>query len=93
MKPQAREESVFFSQSVTPSQKYSQRGSKGEVVVSFGAVQGARWTGTTDPGAGVQVEVLEMPDESLRCSYKYMFQRLRDVRDGTHRLQFIPVFI
>lgn len=69
-----------FSPSVTPSQKYSQRGSKGEVVVSFGAVQGARWTGRTDPGAGVQVELLDRPDESLRCGYKYMFQRLRDVR-------------
>ncbi|XP_054889968.1 DNA polymerase alpha subunit B [Poeciliopsis prolifica] len=70
-----------FSPSVTPSQKYSQRGGKGEVVVSFGAVQGARWTGRKDPGAGVQVKLLERPEESLRSGYKYMFQRLRDVRN------------
>ncbi|KAM4733217.1 DNA polymerase alpha subunit B [Anableps anableps] len=70
-----------FSPSATPSQKYSQRGSKGEVVVSFGAVQGARWMGRKDPGAGVQVDLLGGPDESLRSSYKYMFQRLRDVRN------------
>ncbi|MEQ2315336.1 DNA polymerase alpha subunit B [Ameca splendens] len=63
------------------SQKYSQRGSKGEVVVTFGAVQGARWTGRKDPGAGVQVNLLEGPEDSLRSSYKYMFQRLRDVRN------------
>ncbi|PWA22338.1 hypothetical protein CCH79_00012584 [Gambusia affinis] len=70
-----------FSPSVTPSQKYSQRSGKGEVVVSFGAVQGARWTGRKDPGAGVQVNLLEQPEESLRSGYKYMFQRLRDVRN------------
>ncbi|XP_038142556.1 DNA polymerase alpha subunit B [Cyprinodon tularosa] len=70
-----------FSPSVTPSHKYSQRGSKGEVVVTFGAVQGARWTGRKDPGAGVQVDLLEGPEDSLRSSYKYMFQRLRDVRN------------
>ncbi|KAM4586184.1 DNA polymerase alpha subunit B [Fundulus diaphanus] len=70
-----------FSPNPTPSQKYSQRGSKGEVVVTFGAVQGTRWTGRKDPGAGVQVDLLEGPEDSLRSSYKYMFQRLRDVRD------------
>ncbi|CAJ1058492.1 DNA polymerase alpha subunit B [Xyrichtys novacula] len=70
-----------FSPSATPSQKYSQRGAKGEVVVSFGAVQGTRWTGRKAPGAGVQLELLEGPEESLRCSYKYMFQRQRDVRN------------
>ncbi|KAK5600426.1 hypothetical protein CRENBAI_021723 [Crenichthys baileyi] len=70
-----------FSPSLTPSQKYNQRGSKGEVVVTFGAVQGARWTGRKDPGAGVQVNLLEGPEDSLLSSYKYMFQRLRDVRN------------
>uniref|UniRef100_A0A3B4ZWM0 DNA polymerase alpha subunit B n=1 Tax=Stegastes partitus TaxID=144197 RepID=A0A3B4ZWM0_9TELE len=70
-----------FSPSATPSQKYSQRGGKGEVVVTFGAVQGTRWVGRKNPGAGVQPELLEGPDDSLRCSYKYMFQRLRDVRN------------
>ncbi|KAL6117567.1 pola2 [Pungitius sinensis] len=70
-----------FSPSATPSQKYSQRGAKGEVVVSFGVVQGTRWAGRQTPGAGVQLELLEGPEDSLRCSYKYMFQRLRDVRN------------
>lgn len=70
-----------FSPSATPSQKYSQRGGKGEVVVTFGAVQGTRWSGRKDPGASIQLELLEGPEESLRCSYKYMFQRLRDVRN------------
>uniref|UniRef100_A0A3Q2NSA9 DNA polymerase alpha subunit B n=1 Tax=Fundulus heteroclitus TaxID=8078 RepID=A0A3Q2NSA9_FUNHE len=70
-----------FSPNPTPSQKYSQRGSRGEVVVTFGAVQGTRWTGRKDPGSGVQVDLLEGPEDSLRSSYKYMFQRLRDVRD------------
>ncbi|XP_069550593.1 DNA polymerase alpha subunit B isoform X1 [Brachyistius frenatus] len=70
-----------FSPSSTPSQKYSHRGAKGEVVVTFGAVQGTRWLGRKDPGAGVQLDLLEGPEDSLRCSYKYMFQRLRDVRN------------
>lgn len=70
-----------FSPSATPSQKYSQRGGKGEVVVTFGAVQGTRWVGRKSPGVGVQLELLEGPEDSLRCSYKYMFQRLRDVRN------------
>lgn len=70
-----------FSPSTTPSQKYSQRGGKGEVVVTFGAVQGARWVGRKNPGAGVQLQLLEGPEDSLQCSYKYMFQRLRDIRN------------
>lgn len=73
---------LFLFGSSTPSPKYSQRGGKGEVVVTFGAVQGTRWVGRKDPGAGVQVELLERPEDSLRCSYKFMFQRLRDVRNG-----------
>lgn len=70
-----------FSPSLTPSQKYSQRGGKGEVVVSFGAVQGTRWMGRSSPGAGVQLDLLEGPEETLTNSYKFMFQRLRDVRN------------
>uniref|UniRef100_A0A3Q3VXS9 DNA polymerase alpha subunit B n=1 Tax=Mola mola TaxID=94237 RepID=A0A3Q3VXS9_MOLML len=70
-----------FSSSVTPSLKYSQRGGKGEVVASFGTVQGTRWAGRKAPGAGVQLELLEGPEDTLQCSYKYMFQRLRDIRD------------
>lgn len=71
-----------FIYSVTPSMKYSQRGGKGEVVVTFGAVQGTRWAGKKALGSGVQLELLEGPEYSLHCSYKYMFQRLRDVRNG-----------
>nr|XP_057918755.1 DNA polymerase alpha subunit B isoform X2 [Doryrhamphus excisus] len=67
-----------FSPSTTPSHKYSRRGGKGEVVVSFGAAQGARWTGSKAAGADIQLDLLE---DSLRCGYKYMFQRLRDVRN------------
>lgn len=70
-----------FSPSLTPSQKYNQRGGKGEVVVSFGVVQGTRWTGQSSPGAGVQIDLLEGPHETLTSSYKFMFQRLRDVRN------------
>ncbi|XP_053735684.1 DNA polymerase alpha subunit B [Synchiropus splendidus] len=70
-----------FSPSVTPSQNYSQRGGKGEVVATFGAVQGTRWVGRKTPGTGIQLEQLEGPEYSLRSSYKYMFQRLRDVRN------------
>ncbi|XP_058505261.1 DNA polymerase alpha subunit B [Solea solea] len=70
-----------FSPSATPSQKYSQRGGKGEVVVTFGAVQGTRWVGKRSPGADVPLELLEGSEDSLSCSYKYMFQRLRDVRN------------
>ncbi|XP_034399416.1 DNA polymerase alpha subunit B [Cyclopterus lumpus] len=70
-----------FSPSTTPSQKYSQRGGKGEVAVSFGVVQGTRWASRKNLGAGVQLQLLEGPEDSLGCSYKYMFQRLRDVRN------------
>lgn len=52
------------------------------MVATFGAVQGTRWAGTKALGADIQVELLEGPEDSLRCSYKYMFQRLRDVRNG-----------
>lgn len=70
----------FFFFSVTPSLKYSQRGGKGEVVVTFGAVQGTRWVGRKS-GAAVPVELLEGLEDS-QSSYKYMFQRLRDIRNG-----------
>lgn len=70
-----------FSPSLTPSQKYSQRVGKGEVVVSFGVVQGTRWTGRSSPGAGFQLDLLEGSDDTLNKSYKFMFQRLRDVRN------------
>lgn len=65
--------------SATPSQKYSTRGGRGEVVSSFGVVQGPRWSGK---GQNVSVELLEGKEDSLTSSYKYMFQRLRDIREG-----------
>ncbi|MCJ8734764.1 hypothetical protein PDJAM_G00239210 [Pangasius djambal] len=68
-----------FSPCATPSQKYSMRSARGEVVATFGAVQGPRWTGKGQ--TAVQVELLESREDSLTSSYKYMFQRLRDVRD------------
>uniref|UniRef100_A0A672KSU4 DNA polymerase alpha subunit B n=1 Tax=Sinocyclocheilus grahami TaxID=75366 RepID=A0A672KSU4_SINGR len=68
-----------FSSSATPSQKYGTRCGRGEVVSSFGAVQGPRWTGKGQ--SAVRVEMLEGGENSLISSYKYMFQRLRDVRD------------
>uniref|UniRef100_A0A3B3ZTL9 DNA polymerase alpha subunit B n=1 Tax=Periophthalmus magnuspinnatus TaxID=409849 RepID=A0A3B3ZTL9_9GOBI len=67
---------------LTPSQKYSQRGGKGEVVVSFGLVQGTRWMGRSSPGIGVQLELLEGPEVTLTSSYKFMFQRLRDIHNA-----------
>ncbi|XP_046875577.1 DNA polymerase alpha subunit B [Hypomesus transpacificus] len=69
-----------FSPCATPSQKYSQRGAKGEVVVNLGSVQGTFWTGRKGQTRGVRLELLE-GEETLLASYKYMFQRLRDVRN------------
>ncbi|RXN34576.1 DNA polymerase alpha subunit B [Labeo rohita] len=68
-----------FSPSATPSQKYGMRGGRGEVVATFGTVQGPRWMGKGQ--SAVRVEMLEGGENSLISSYKYMFQRLRDVRD------------
>ncbi|XP_072293785.1 DNA polymerase alpha subunit B [Eucyclogobius newberryi] len=70
-----------FSPSLTPSQKYSQRGGKGEVVVSFGLVQGTRWMGRSCAGVGVQLDLLEGQEDALTSNYKFMFQRLRDIRN------------
>uniref|UniRef100_A0A8C5GTY1 DNA polymerase alpha subunit B n=1 Tax=Gouania willdenowi TaxID=441366 RepID=A0A8C5GTY1_GOUWI len=70
-----------FSPSATPSQKYSHRLGKGEVVVKHGDVQEARWRGPKDPRPQLQLEFLEEPEDSLDSSYKYMFQSLRDIRN------------
>lgn len=56
------------------------RSARGEVVATFGEVQGPRWTGKGQ--TTVHVELLEGHEDSLTSSYKYMSQRLRDVRDG-----------
>ncbi|TRY88882.1 hypothetical protein DNTS_021980 [Danionella cerebrum] len=67
-----------FSPSATPSQKYGMRGGRGEVVSTFGTVQGPHWKGKGR--SDVKVQMLD-GENSLISSYKYMFQRLRDVRD------------
>uniref|UniRef100_A0A8D0CFT8 DNA polymerase alpha subunit B n=1 Tax=Scleropages formosus TaxID=113540 RepID=A0A8D0CFT8_SCLFO len=69
-----------FSAGLTPSQKYSSRGARGEVVSTFGTVQGTRWVGKKGKNA-IRVELLEGQDQSLGSSYKFMFQRLRDIRN------------
>ncbi|KAJ8246931.1 hypothetical protein GJAV_G00256910 [Gymnothorax javanicus] len=69
-----------FSPSVTPSQKYSARGGRGEVVSTYGTAQSAQWTGQRAQGP-IRVELLEGPEQSLVSSYKFMFQRLRDIRN------------
>lgn len=61
-------------------------------MVTFGAVQGTRWAGRKALGAGVQLELLEGPEDSLRCSYKYMFQRLRDIRNGKQARLSLKLF-
>ncbi|XP_062854567.1 DNA polymerase alpha subunit B isoform X2 [Trichomycterus rosablanca] len=68
-----------FSPCATTPQKYSMRGAKGEVVATHGSVQGSPWMGKGQ--TAVQLELLEGGEDSLTSSYKYMFQRLRDVRD------------
>ncbi|XP_036114425.1 DNA polymerase alpha subunit B isoform X5 [Molossus molossus] len=68
-----------FSPSATPSQKYNSRNNRGEVVTSFGSAQGVSWSGRG--GAGViSLKVLGCP-ESLTGSYKFMFQKLADIRE------------
>ncbi|XP_072277507.1 DNA polymerase alpha subunit B isoform X2 [Pyxicephalus adspersus] len=68
-----------FSPSATPSQKYSSRGNRGEVVTSYGEVQGTSWSGGS--GTNTLVELVTPQMESLNKPYKYMFQKLTDVRD------------
>ncbi|XP_062381059.1 DNA polymerase alpha subunit B isoform X1 [Sardina pilchardus] len=69
-----------FSPCATPSQKYSVRGSRGEVVSTFGESQDQRWSGQKGQRE-VSVRPLLSGEDALTSSYKYMFQRLRDVRD------------
>ncbi|NXH37582.1 DPOA2 polymerase, partial [Dicaeum eximium] len=66
-----------FSPSVTPSQKYSSRGGRGEVVASFGSSVPA-WSGG---GGGCSVRVFGCPEQSLSKPYKFMFQKALDVRE------------
>ncbi|XP_078062947.1 uncharacterized protein LOC144488721, partial [Mustelus asterias] len=73
-----------FSPSATPSQKYSSRGNRGEVVASFGTAQGASWRGMG--GRTASVQLLLAPEDCITKRFKYMFQKLRDVRDGNYPL-------
>ncbi|NXD46200.1 DPOA2 polymerase, partial [Copsychus sechellarum] len=66
-----------FSPSVTPSQKYSSRGGRGEVVASLGSVPGGAWSGR----GGCSARVFGEPGQSLGRGYKFMFQRALDVRE------------
>ncbi|XP_040826879.1 DNA polymerase alpha subunit B [Ochotona curzoniae] len=68
-----------FSPSATPSQKYSSRNNQGEVVASFGSVQGVSWSGKGGAG-NMSLKVLGYP-EPLTGSYKSMFQKLPDIRE------------
>ncbi|KAM5319243.1 DNA polymerase alpha subunit B isoform 1-T1 [Glossophaga mutica] len=68
-----------FSPSATPSQKYNSRNNRGEVVTAFGSAQGVSWSGRGGTGV-ISLKVLGSP-ESLTGSYKFMFQKLPDVRE------------
>uniref|UniRef100_A0A8C3SE12 DNA polymerase alpha subunit B n=1 Tax=Chelydra serpentina TaxID=8475 RepID=A0A8C3SE12_CHESE len=68
-----------FSPSATPSQKYGSRSNRGEVVTSFGSVQDKSWSGKG--GHGSSVKLFGPPEQSLTRSYKFMFQKFRDIRE------------
>ncbi|CAM5154815.1 unnamed protein product [Natator depressus] len=68
-----------FSPSATPSQKYGSRSNRGEVVTSFGSVQGTSWSGKG--GHGSSVKLFGPPEQSLTKSYKFMFQKFHDIRE------------
>ncbi|NWT62869.1 DPOA2 polymerase, partial [Erythrocercus mccallii] len=67
-----------FSPSVTPSQKYSCRGGRGEVVASFGSVRGLAWSGR----GGCSVRAFGCPEQNLSKPYKFMFQQALGVREA-----------
>ncbi|XP_031799189.1 DNA polymerase alpha subunit B isoform X1 [Sarcophilus harrisii] len=68
-----------FSPSVTPSQKYSSRSSRGEVVASFGSTQGMSWSGKGG-SSPLSVKVLDAA-RALTGNYKSMFQKFTDIRE------------
>ncbi|XP_057409342.1 DNA polymerase alpha subunit B isoform X5 [Balaenoptera acutorostrata] len=68
-----------FSPSATPSQKYSSRSNRGEVVASFGSAQVMSWSGR-EGASNISLKVLGYP-EPLTGSYKSMFQKLPDIRE------------
>ncbi|XP_031443324.1 DNA polymerase alpha subunit B-like [Clupea harengus] len=69
-----------FSPCATPSQKYSVRSTRGEVVSTFGEAQDKLWSAQKGQRS-VSVMPLLSGEDALTSSYKYMFQRLRDIRD------------
>ncbi|XP_029468187.1 DNA polymerase alpha subunit B isoform X2 [Rhinatrema bivittatum] len=68
-----------FSPSATPSQKYGSRSNRGEVVISFNMVQGISWSG--HGGKNTNVKLFISTDELLTKTYRFMFQKLLDVRE------------
>ncbi|XP_077185336.1 DNA polymerase alpha subunit B [Paroedura picta] len=68
-----------LSPSATPSQKYTSRGNRGEVVTSFGSVQGTSWSG--NGGSPTSVKLFSSAEESLTKRYKFMFQKLFENRE------------
>ncbi|XP_069750264.1 DNA polymerase alpha subunit B isoform X2 [Narcine bancroftii] len=68
-----------FSPSPTPSQKYSSRTNRGEVVTSFGTVKGSTWRGMG--GRSASVQLLTAPEDSITKRFKYMFQKIFDIRE------------
>ncbi|MBN3314012.1 DPOA2 polymerase, partial [Atractosteus spatula] len=77
--PRALLSPASFSPSVASSQKYGARAGRGDVVASLGAVEGASWSGRGGPR--VAVRPLVGAEGSLSHPYKFMFQKLRDIRD------------
>ncbi|XP_069866006.1 DNA polymerase alpha subunit B [Dipodomys merriami] len=68
-----------FSPSATPSPKYNSRNNRGEVVNTFGWSQGVCWSGRGGAG-NPSLKVIGYP-EPLTGSYKFMFQKLPDIRE------------
>ncbi|XP_061462415.1 DNA polymerase alpha subunit B [Rhineura floridana] len=68
-----------FSPSATPSQKYGSRSNRGEIVTSFGSIQGTSWSG--NGGLATSVKLFHSPEDSLTKPYKFMFQDLVDNRE------------
>ncbi|XP_053908412.1 DNA polymerase alpha subunit B isoform X2 [Cuculus canorus] len=67
-----------FSPSRTPSRKYAARGSRGEVVVSFGVSHDPSWSGR---GGRCIPKLFGLPEANLTKSYKFMFQKAFDIRE------------
>ncbi|KAL8184130.1 UNVERIFIED_CONTAM: DNA polymerase alpha subunit B [Gekko kuhli] len=63
----------------TPSQKYTSRGNRGEVLTSFGSVQGTSWSG--NGGSTGCVKLFCPAEDSLTKRYKFMFQKLFEKRE------------